>query len=51
MIWHDLEAEREAICEAVPEAVAVYGTMPDAEKEKAVIAFSDGRIQYLAGSR
>jgi hypothetical protein len=23
--------------------------MPDAEKEKAVIAFSDGRIQYLAG--
>jgi DNA modification methylase len=49
LIWHDLEAEREAICEAVPEAVAVYGTMPDAEKEKAVIAFSDGRIQYLAG--
>lgn len=48
LIWHHLEAERHAICKAVPSAVAIYGTQDLDEREQAVIDFSDGKFQYLA---
>lgn len=48
LLWHHLEAERRAIQEALPEAVAVYGEQDIDEREQAVIDFSDGKIRYLA---
>jgi len=48
LLWHDLEDERRAIEAAVPNAVSVYGAQPLDERERAIIAFSDGEIQYLA---
>lgn len=48
LLWHHLEDEREAISSAMPEAVAVYGTQDIEEREKNVIAFSDGEIRLLA---
>jgi hypothetical protein len=49
LIWHDLEAERRAIEDALPEAVSVYGSQKLELREKSIIDFSDGQIQYLAG--
>lgn len=49
VIWHDLEAERKAIEEAAPSVVTVYGSQDLDEREKAIIAFSDGEIAELAG--
>lgn len=48
LIWHDLEAERESIEQAVPSAVSVYGNQELDEREQAIIDFSEGRIQELA---
>lgn len=48
IIWHDLEAERHAIKKAIPEAVEVYGTLDYDEREKRVIAFSEGETRILA---
>lgn len=48
ILWHDLEAEREAIEAAVPSAVSVYGSQDLEERERAIIQFSDGEFQYLA---
>lgn len=48
ILWHDLEAERHAIAEALPEAVAIYGTQDLDRREEAIIAFSDGEITTLA---
>lgn len=48
IIWHDLEAERSAIEKAVPSAVSVYGSQDLDERERAIIAFSDGEFQELA---
>lgn len=48
IIWHDLEAERHAIENALPSAVAVYGTQDLEERENAIAAFSSGEIQELA---
>jgi len=48
LIWHDLEAEREAIQEVVPAAVAVWGSQDLDERERRILAFSDGETQYLA---
>lgn len=48
VIWHDLEAERDAIERAIPSAVSVYGSQDLDEREASVIAFSDGKIQELA---
>lgn len=44
VIWHDLETEREALEKALPDAVSVYGSMDLEERERRVIAFSDGEI-------
>jgi DNA modification methylase len=48
IIWHDLEAEREAIEKAIPGVVSVYGNQDLDDRETAVIAFSEGEIQELA---
>lgn len=48
LLWHDLEAERHAIQKAMPEAVAVYGTLDLDVREQAVIDFSDGKFKYLS---
>lgn len=48
LIWHDLEAERAAIEAALPNVVSIYGALPLDEREKAIIAFSDGEVQELA---
>lgn len=48
ILWHDLEAERHAIKAALPEAVEVYGSQDYDEREKRIIAFSDGETRLLA---
>lgn len=48
LLWHDLEAERHAIQEALPEAVAVYGQQDEQETEKRLIGFAEGEFQYLS---
>ena len=48
IIWHDLEAERHAIKRAIPEAVEVYGSQDLDERERRVIAFSEGECRILA---
>jgi DNA modification methylase len=54
LIWHDLEAERHAIEATVPNVVTVYGAQRSKpggleEIEDAIIRFSDGELQYVAG--
>ena len=48
ILWHDLEAERHAILEAIPEAVDIYGSMDYDEREKRVIDFAEGRTRIFA---
>lgn len=48
IIWHDLEAERRAIEDAIPAVVSVYGSQDLDAREKAIIDFSEGRFQELA---
>ena len=52
IIWHDLEAERHAIMKALPAGryniAQVHGSQDLDEREKNVIDFSAGKIQYLA---
>jgi hypothetical protein len=49
ILWHDLEAEREAIEAAIPGVTSVYGSQRLEERERAVAAFADGEVQELAG--
>lgn len=48
IIWHDLEAERHAIQNVLPESVAVYGNQSLDDREDAIIGFSEGRFQELS---
>lgn len=48
LIWHDLEAERVAICQAVPGCKAVYGSQDDDESDRIISDFKEGRLKYLA---
>jgi hypothetical protein len=48
LLWHDLEAERHAITAAVPGAVAVWGSQDLDERERRIVAFSEGEVQYLS---
>jgi len=48
IFWHDLEAERHAICKAVQGCKAVYGTQDDDEADKIVMDFKNGDLKYLA---
>jgi hypothetical protein len=54
LLWHHLEAERKAIEAAWKDertagtAATVYGTQDLDERERAILDFADGRLQYLA---
>lgn len=48
IIWHDLEDERRAIEEALPDARAVFGAQPLDYRERIIRAFADGRLQEIA---
>lgn len=48
ILWHDLEAEREAIERALPEAVSIYGKQSIDERAQVIRRFGDGWLQYLA---
>jgi DNA modification methylase len=48
VLWHDLESERHAIKKAIPEAVEVYGSQDLDERERRIVAFSDGECRLLA---
>ncbi len=48
VLWHDLEAERQAIEAALPECQSVYGSQDLDAREDIIVAFSDGRIRLLA---
>ena len=48
ILWHDLEDERRAIKQALPDAVEVYGALDLDTREQRIIDFSDGRIRLLA---
>jgi hypothetical protein len=48
LLWHDLEDERRAIEAAIPEATTVWGSQDLDERERRIIAFSDGDIPILA---
>ena len=47
IIWHDLEAERLAIEQAIPGVVTVFGNQDLEEREQAVADFADGKIVEL----
>ena len=48
VVWHDLEDERHALQEAIPEAVSVWGSQDLDEREQRIIDFSDGRHRVLS---
>ena len=48
ILWHDLEAERHAIKEALPATVDIYGAQDYDLREERVNAFSDGQIRLFA---
>ncbi|WP_040663643.1 DNA methyltransferase [Oscillibacter ruminantium] len=48
ILWHDLEAERHAIKQALPTVVDIFGTMDYAEREQRVIDFSEGGTRLFA---
>lgn len=47
IIWHDLEAEREAIEQALPEVVTISGSMDIDEREIRLLDFEEGRTKYF----
>lgn len=49
ILWHDLEDERHAIQAAVPESIAVYGSLDLEKREAAIIGFGDGEFQEISG--
>ena len=48
LLWHDLEAERIALCKAVEGCRAVYGSQDDDEADEIINDFKEGRLKYLA---
>jgi DNA modification methylase len=48
ILWHDLEDERHALQQAIPEAVSVWGSQDLDEREDRIIAFSDGEHRILS---
>jgi DNA modification methylase len=49
LIWHDLNAERDAIKKAVPGVAIVTGEQDLEEREETLIGFAEGRVKELAG--
>ena len=45
IIWHDLEAERVEIERTVPNVVTIYGSQDYDKREKAILDFSEGKIE------
>ncbi|MBN8241894.1 helicase [Nitratireductor aquimarinus] len=45
--WCNLNAESDALAKAIPDAVEVRGSDSEAEKERKLIDFSEGRIRVL----
>lgn len=48
IVWHHLEAERHAVCRAIPEAVDVYGSQPIDQREQRIMDFTHGQFRILA---
>lgn len=48
IVWHDLEDERHALQQALPDAVSVWGTQDLEEREKRIVEFSDGKHRILS---
>jgi hypothetical protein len=48
LLWHQLEAERKAIEQAVPGVVSVYGSQSADEKEERLLGFARGEFPTLA---
>jgi hypothetical protein len=48
VIWHDLEAERHAIQQAIPEAVSVWGSQDLDEREDRIVNFGNGKFRILS---
>lgn len=48
VIWHDLEDERKAICKAIANVEAVYGSQDSEDAEAIVLQFTNGEIPRLA---
>ena len=48
IIWHDLEDERTALQEAIPEAVSVWGNQDIDEREQRIVDFGDGKHRVLS---
>ena len=48
IVWHDLEAERHAIQQAIPEAVSVWGTQDLDEREDRIVGFGEGQFRVLS---
>ncbi len=48
ILWHDLEAEREAIERAIPTAKSIWGSQDLDEREARVIGFANGDFAELA---
>lgn len=48
LLWHDLEDERKAIEDALPDVASVFGSQNLEQREQVIIDFSEGRIQELA---
>lgn len=48
ILWHDLEDERHAINEAIPECFDVYGSQDMYEREQRIVEFSDGMFDILS---
>ena len=48
ILWHDLEAERHALKQAIPGVVDIYGYMDYDTRERRVIDFSEGRSRLFA---
>ena len=47
LVWCDLNAESEALCEAIPDAVEVAGRHKDDEKSARMLGFSAGKHRVL----
>lgn len=48
VLWHDLEAERHALQEAIPEAVSVWGSQDLEERERRIVGFGNGEFRILS---
>jgi len=47
VIWCNLNAESEALAEAIPGAIEVRGSDDEQDKERTLVDFSEGRIRVL----